>query len=142
MSELPTIPSLRNSSEYASLFERLREAVELAGQQACFVEKKARIEDEYEAWENTFFGLHTSTTNRKLQFYKIAQEAFPEINLGTCDGFLNVVLSHLPAVGQSIEVPSSNSRGRVVRREITTRLGVLFTIRIDGGALVSHEFFD
>lgn len=142
MSDLPTIPSFRNCSDYATLFERLREAVDLAGQQACFVVKKERIEDEYKAWEDTFFGRHTSTINRKIQFYKIAQEAFPEIDFGSCDGFLNAVLSHLPAIGQSIEVPSSYSRGRVVRREITTRLGVLFTIELDGGALVSHEFFD
>ncbi|NJM37922.1 MAG: hypothetical protein HC845_08760 [Akkermansiaceae bacterium] len=142
MSDLPTTPSLRSSDEYPRLFDEIHKESILKGLEMSFSKSKVLLEEKYKNWEETFFGQHTSSTNRKIQFYKIAQEFFPQLDLGECEPFMSIVLSNLPELGARVEVPIRKEQGRVIRREVTSRLGVLFTIKMDDGELVSHEFFD
>lgn len=142
MNNLPSAPSFQDSSEYADLFESLRSEAKSQGEAICIAESERRLASEYKAWEDTFFGQHTSTTNRKLQFYKIAQDVFPNLDLRASDRVLSIILSQLPKVGDTIEVPNRKTTGQVIRREITSRLGILFTIKLNDDSLVSHEFFD
>lgn len=137
---LPSAPTLIGSAEFAEVRAII---ASLSQGRTSTVELHSRwsvLQERYIAWERSFPGLHTSTTNRKLQLYELLLEAFPELPIKNDQQLLNVVLSSLPAPGQKITTPEGEME--VMRREITARLGVLLTLKNRVGDLVSREIFD
>jgi hypothetical protein len=127
-------------------FERIKTIVQsLSGRQSgdsTFDGRWTDLIGQYSAWEHTSVGLHTSTTNRKLQLYEMVQSRFPELLLRTNGNLADVILSAFPRPGEMVVLVAGAPKVEVLRREITDRLGVLLTLRDPDGKIYSKEIFD
>lgn len=142
---LPKLQSLLGNVEFKKLEGAIEKQITGLVPKDDFLSKWKHALDSYKKWESTFYGQHTSTTNRKLQLYTLVKEVFPEVDLNQNYEFIDIVLSSFPKEGERIDFPNKGPnllRGTVFRREITSRLGVKITIKLQDGSLISHEFFD
>jgi hypothetical protein len=143
---LPSAPSLIGSLEFSQIQSLLSELNQRAGTDKQRIDETwGQVLKEYDAWEKSFSGAHTSTTNRKLYFYQLFCRIFPSLPLKNDSALLGIVLSDLNKPGECIRMrlpDGTIGNATVVRREITERFGVLFTMKSEKGALFSHEFFD
>lgn len=143
---LVSAPSLIGSKEFDQIHDLLK-AIDKQyepGEHArvdCWDE----IIEEYRTWEQSFPGAHTSTVNRKMYLYKIIHSYFPNYLFNSCNKFVELILSDLRKPGDLIHIKlpdGTMGNATIIRREITERFGVLFTMESDKGVLFSHEFFD
>jgi hypothetical protein len=77
-----------------------------------------------------------------LQLYRLLKNYVPEERLKQSDELKDAILSEVPKIGDSLAVPPNRPPMRIVGREITDRLGILFTLRGPDGAMLRHEVFD
>ncbi len=138
---LPSAPSLIGGAEFSEIKNIVSKLYADKAEQAAFEGRWGILMERYAAWEKTFAGLHTSTTNRKLHLYQMMLGVFAGIALRTSAELLDVILSTVPKVGEELPTPGSGPT-KVVRREITDRLGILLTLRTHEGNLISREIFD
>lgn len=136
---LASEPSLIESGE----LERLKIEIEALRGSEITAERWRQIFEKYQRWEQGCLGI--SRTNRRLQLLKIVSEAFPE--LGLCDNprLIDMTLADLRKPGETITAKFPDGRvgpAQIIRREITERLGVLYTLESQEGFLFTHEFFD
>jgi hypothetical protein len=128
----------------------LQKAIEsLADKQGLGAQKVEEIWgaviNEYRAWEKSIHGAHTSTTNRKLYFFGLLQKALPGLPFESDARIVEIVLSDLNKPGHWItaKLPdNTNGRAKIIRREITKSLSVLFTFESKEGFLFTREFVD
>lgn len=122
--------------------ERLKaEFQTLENGSAMTAERWQQIEEQYLRWEAC---LQTSPTNRRLQLLKMASEAFPELHLRDNSKVIDLILAGIRRPGESVDarLPDGRVRSvRVVRREITERLAVLYTLESQEGVRFTNEFF-
>jgi hypothetical protein len=98
---------------------------------------------EYRQWEQSVLGM--SKTNYRLQLLKIVSEKFPDLNLRSAPALIDLTLADLRKPGEfiSAKLPNGTVGGaKIVRRDITERLGVLYTLESADGLRFTHEFFD
>ena len=116
---------------------------EAAGGDA-FDERWLSAVEGYRCWEETSAGKHTSVLNRKLKLYQLLLVAFPNVELRNNPALLQVILSTVHQLGEIVTFQTSSGKTptRIIRREITERLGVLVTSQALDGRVISHEFFD
>ncbi len=141
---LASAPTLVGSED----FRKLHDVIILMAESAVF--PNADIENvwnevikKYEEWESQFYGQHTSTINRKLQLFKFLRDYFPL--LSSVSGVVDIVLSDLKKPGEVMRMVLPGGKAgeaKVMRREITERLGVLFSMESSDGIIFTHEFID
>jgi hypothetical protein len=138
---LPTIASLLEHAD----FDRIKKICEREFKQAVesdeFTLRWHVVIESYKKWESTFIGQHTSDLNRRLELLGLIEKKLPEMDWRGINELTDIILASLTKVGDLIKLPNAQT-GVVIRREITSRLGALFTVRLHDGTLVSYEFFD
>ena len=136
---LASEPSLIESGE----LERLKVEIEALRGSEITAERWRPIFDKYQRWEQGCRGI--SRTNRRLQLLKIASEAFRELGLRDNPRLVDMTLADLRKPGETIIAKLPDGRvgpAQIIRREITERLGVLYTLESQEGFRFTHEFFD
>jgi hypothetical protein len=132
-------PGLVQSGE----LERLKVEIEALRGSEITAERWRPIFEKYQRWEQGCPGM--SRTNRRLQLLKIVSEAFPELGLRANPRLIDTTLADLRKPGETITATFPDGRvgpAQIIRREITERLGVLYTLESQEGSRFTHEFFD
>ena len=88
------------------------------------------------SWENSPDGVDSALLSRKMYFLELLFREFPMLLKRENERIVNIVFPNTLVVGQELAV------GRILRRELTNRGGLLLTIEKSDGTLFSHEFID
>jgi hypothetical protein len=88
------------------------------------------------SWENSPVGMNSALLSHKMYFLELLFKEFPMLLKRENESIVNIAFPNTLVVGQELTV------GRIVRRELTNRGGLLLTIEKSDGTLFSHEFID
>ncbi len=127
----------------AGEIEQFRLAIEKPQGFQIDLSRWSEIVSEYRSWEQAARG--TSRTNRRLQLLKIASERFHSLHLLGDAPLIGLTLADVRKPGESIvtKLPSDQmGRAKIIRREITERFGILYTLESEEGFQFTQEFFD
>ena len=118
-------------------FRMLKKFVLEAEKESSDVEKRwERISKNFKIWESTPHGTNSALLSHKMYFLELLFEEFPLLLNRENERIANIVFPDTLVVGQEL------AGGRIVRREITNRGGLLLTLEKPDGTRFSHEVLD
>ena len=125
----------------------LRTLVRSIVDDAAFDGKWRTLLDTWRDRESSSSRANTSCLNARLECLKDLSQAFPEARLHKDLAIVDLLFSGsgLRSVGDSLAVdPPHGETGfpRIVRREVSDRFGILYTIENQDGSRFSAEFLD
>lgn len=112
-----------------------------------FDEKWQNVVADFSPWESSTPVRTTSNLNVRLEFLARVCAVFSDVNLYRDEEIVSLMLSDSGTrnVGESFTCKTPSQRTemvKVVRRELTERFGILYTLETQDGSRFTHEFFD
>jgi hypothetical protein len=101
--------------------------------------------EDFKKWESSPVGSATSALTAQLELLRRLCETFPEGDSRGDEEILRLVVSGARPVGDQITMLLRNgTQGnvKIVRREISDRFGVTYTLETTDGSRFMREFFD
>lgn len=128
-------------------FQKLKEIIKEYAGISDFEHKWQKVVKEFSSWELSEPARNTSDVNIRLHFLERVCVAFPEVKLNTVPIVVESVLSDsgVKNVGDAIrgrQPDGTIGTLKIVRREITDRFGILYTLETQDGLRFAQEFFD
>ena len=114
---------------------------------AAFENNWQQIALGYTKWKSSFESRNTSILNERLTLLKIICAIFPSANLYADKELSDLLLSDSGArnVGHAFKCRLPNGRAElttIIRREITSEFGILYTLETAEGFRFTREFYD
>jgi hypothetical protein len=127
--------------------EQLKDLVKKLVADETFDSKWRTLMGDYEKWEASPLWQGTSRVNVRLEFLRGLCSSFPERKLNTEPAVIELLLagSGLRDVGDTFKGREPNGKAAtlaVIRREVTDRFGILYTLETQDGSRFTQEFFD
>lgn len=127
--------------------ERLKSLTRGAVADGEFENKWQVFIKEFRNWEASPIANQISRLNVRLEFLRRLSAVFPEARLNQNPSVAELVLtdSGVKNVGDTLtgKQPGGVTQTlKVVRREISDAIGILYTLETEGGSRFTREFFD
>jgi hypothetical protein len=129
------------------MIEALKKLVKNQVNDATFEEKWEKIIEDSVRWESSPTGSKASTSIVRLQFLEKICAAYPKAELYKNPEIVDLILSDsgVRSVGFNFKCALPNQgveMATIIRREITEKFGILFTIETAEGFRFTREFYD
>lgn len=128
-----------NDTNIQKLKECLRIKVSLVD--SVFEARWSAILEDFKKWEFGPIGQNVSRIVVQLEFLRRLCVIFPDSQLQNDEEIIKLVVSDAKAVGNHISLPPQ-IKAKVVRREISDRFGILYTLETAEGSRFTRELFD
>jgi hypothetical protein len=132
-----------NDADRNKLRERIRGKISL--NDAAFEPSWRSAFEDFSKWQSGSIGQSSSRLTAQLELLRRLCSTFPEARLRDDEQIIDLVVSDAKDVGDRLLVPSAESgqaMAKVVRREVSDRFGICYTLETPDGSRFTREFFD
>jgi hypothetical protein len=132
-----------NDAEQNKLRERVEPMTRL--DPAVFESRWRTTFGEFKKWQSGPIGQNSSRLTGQLELFRRLCRSFPEARLLEDDEIISLVIFDAKSVGDRLSMPLQKNQAvmvQVVRRQISDRFGICYTLEAPDGSRFTREFFD
>jgi len=113
--------------------------------ESVFLARWGNVLEDFKKLESGPIGKSASSLIVQLELLRLVCNTFPEVQLRGDDAMISLVVPSAKSIGDQVTMPLRDgirAKVKIVRREVSDRFGICYTLETSDGSRFTREFFD